>query len=178
MGKASESLLSGHPEIEVWAAGGAVWRRVDGHVELLLVRRESHKDWTMPKGKLDEGETLRACALREVEEETGLRCVTGDRLSLVTYTDSRGRSKAVVYWTMTVAEGAFVPNREVDAVGQLHDDCRHRHPTCDDWCGQAARTAFDSNAAGQHAMTGVGRDRRHSSRAWRYCTRAESQTLR
>ena len=41
----------------------AVWRTVDGHVELLLVRRESHKDWTMPKGKLDEGETLRACAL-------------------------------------------------------------------------------------------------------------------
>ena len=117
MGKATASLLSGHPEIEVWAAGGAVWRTVDGHVELLLVRRESHKDWTMPKGKLDEGETLRACALREVEEETGLRCVSGDRLSLVTYTDGQGRSKAVVYWTMTVVEGAFVPNREVDAVG-------------------------------------------------------------
>ena len=62
MGKATESLLSGHPEIEVWAAGGAVWRTVDGQIELLLVRRESHKDWTMPKGKLDDGETLRACA--------------------------------------------------------------------------------------------------------------------
>ena len=55
MGKATESLLSGHPEIEVWAAGGAVWRTVDGHVELLLVRRESHKDWTMPKESSTKG---------------------------------------------------------------------------------------------------------------------------
>ncbi len=117
MGKATESLLSEHPEIEVWAAGGAVWRAVGGPVELLLVRRDSHEDWTMPKGKLDEGETLRACALREVEEETGLRCATGDRLSLVTYTDGRDQSKAVVYWMMTVIEGAFVPNGEIDAVG-------------------------------------------------------------
>ncbi|MBQ89608.1 MAG: hypothetical protein CL433_12345 [Acidimicrobiaceae bacterium] len=117
MGKATESLLAERPEIEVWAAGGAVWRTVDGQVELLLVRRDSHKDWTMPKGKLDEGETLRACALREVKEETGLRCATGDRLPLVTYTDGRGRSKAVVYWMMTVIEGAFVPNGEIDAVG-------------------------------------------------------------
>ena len=117
MGKSTDTLISDHPEIEVWAAGGAVWRMADGTIELLLAHRDSHDDWTMPKGKLDPGETLRACALREVEEETGLRCVSGDRLSLVPYTDGQGRSKAVVYWTMTVAEGAFVPNREVDAVG-------------------------------------------------------------
>ena len=117
MGKATKSLISAHPDIEVWAAGGAVWRTVDGQVELLLVRRESHEDWTMPKGKLDDGETLGACALREVEEETGLRCLRGDRLSLVAYTDGRGRSKAVVYWMMTAIEGAFAPSAEIDAVG-------------------------------------------------------------
>lgn len=110
-------LFGDHPEIEVWAAGGAVWRIVDGDVELLLVRRESHDDWTLPKGKLDEGETLRACALREVEEESGFRCETGERLSLVTYTDARDRAKAVVYWIMTVRDGSFEPNEEVDAAG-------------------------------------------------------------
>lgn len=117
MGKSTDALIAQHPEIEVWAAGGAVWRMVDDSVELLLVHRDSHGDWTMPKGKLDEGETLRACALREVEEETGFACTTGDRLSLVTYTDARNRAKAVVYWTMQVEQGSFVPNEEVEAVG-------------------------------------------------------------
>lgn len=117
MGRSTETLFADHPEVEVWAAGGAVWRLVDGRVELLLARRDSHDDWTLPKGKLDEGETLRACALREVEEETGLRCETHDRLSVVTYTDARARTKAVVYWIMTVVDGSFVPNDEVQAVG-------------------------------------------------------------
>lgn len=116
MGKSTDTLISDHPEIEVWAAGGAVWRVVDGTIELLLAHRDSHGDWTMPKGKLDPGETLRACALREVEEETGFACTTGERLSLVTYTDARGRPKAVVYWTMQIERGAFVPNTEVEAV--------------------------------------------------------------
>ncbi|MEO0495072.1 MAG: NUDIX hydrolase [Actinomycetota bacterium] len=117
MGRSTEALFSEHPDIEVWAAGGAVWRVVDDRPEILLVHRDSHGDWTLPKGKLDDGETLRACALREVKEETGFRCATGDRLSLVAYTDARDRAKAVVYWTMTVLGGAFAPNSEVDAVG-------------------------------------------------------------
>ena len=116
MGRATSTLFRDHPEIEVWAAGGGVWRPASAGIELLLVHRPHHDDWTYPKGKLDEGETLRRCALREVEEETGLRCTTHDRLSLVTYRDARRRRKAVVYWTMTVDEGSFVPNAEVDAV--------------------------------------------------------------
>ena len=117
MGKATATLLAGHPEIEVWASGGVVWRPGPAGIELLLVHRPHHEDWTYPKGKLDDGETLRRCALREVEEETGLRCTTHDRLSLVTYRDARRRRKAVVYWTMTVDGGSFTPNAEVDAIG-------------------------------------------------------------
>ena len=116
MGNATDTLFAEHPEVEVWAAGGAVWRRVDGQVELLLVHRPAHRDWTLPKGKIDPDETLRQCALREVEEETGMRCTTAGRLSLVRYRDARRRRKAVVYWLMTVDDGAFVPNAEVDAV--------------------------------------------------------------
>ena len=117
MGSATTDLIEAHPDIEVWAAGGVVWRVVDDQVEVLLVHRDRHQDWTFPKGKLDAGETLRACALREVEEETGLRCTTSSRLTLVGYRDARDRSKAVVYWMMTVDDGVFVPNDEVDACG-------------------------------------------------------------
>lgn len=117
MGNASETLPAEHPEIEVWAAGGIVWRRGNAGIELLLAHRPSHRDWTFPKGKLDPGETLRQCARREVEEETGFACSTDARLSLVKYRDAQRRRKAVVYWTMTIDHGAFIPNREVDAIG-------------------------------------------------------------
>ena len=80
MGSASDRLPVEYPEIEVWAAGGVVWRRSDVGVEVLLAHRPAHRDWTFPKGKLDPGETLRQCARREVEEETGFVCSTGVRL--------------------------------------------------------------------------------------------------
>lgn len=117
MGKSTRELMAAAPDVEVWAAGGVIWRVVDGRCEFVLVRRESHDDWTFPKGKLDEGETLRACALREVVEETGFVCATDQRLTPVRYVDARGRPKSVVYWTMQVESGEFVPNEEIDALG-------------------------------------------------------------
>ena len=116
MGKRNK-LPDARPDIEVWAAGGVPWRRVDGRVELLLVHRDDRDDWSFPKGKLDAGETLRECAVREVLEETGLRCSLGERLSLVEYRDARDRHKGVVYWLMVVEKGRFEPNDEVDACG-------------------------------------------------------------
>ena len=63
------------------AAGGVVWRRGSkGSLKVLLVHRERYDDWSFPKGKLDPGETHRHAALREVKEETGLRCKTGEEL--------------------------------------------------------------------------------------------------
>ena len=83
---------------------------------MLLVHRPKYDDWTFPKGKAEPGESDEACALREVEEETGLRCLLGDELASTRYTDSRGRPKAVRYWRMSVQDGTFVPNREVDEI--------------------------------------------------------------
>ena len=84
--------------------------------EIVLVHRPRYDDWSLPKGKLEPGETFEAAARREVEEETGLRCELGRELSPVEYRDRKGRPKLVRYWLMDAAETThpFVPNAEVD----------------------------------------------------------------
>lgn len=110
----------------VRAAGGVVVRpsrnpgeSTDGGVEVLVVHRPRYDDWTIPKGKLDPGETWEQAALREVEEETGLRCDLGEPVAEVRYRDHKGRPKAVRYWRMTVLDGTFTANDEVDEIRWL-----------------------------------------------------------
>ncbi|MBA2325741.1 MAG: NUDIX hydrolase [Actinobacteria bacterium] len=104
---------------EVRAAGG-VLRRVGkrGEPQIAIVHRPRHRDWSLPKGKLDPGESWRDAAVREVEEETGFRVRPGRRLGRTRYRDGKGRDKLVRYWLMDLADGedgkGFVPNREVD----------------------------------------------------------------
>jgi 8-oxo-dGTP pyrophosphatase MutT (NUDIX family) len=92
------------------AAGGVVMR--DGQVA--LVHRPRYNDWTLPKGKLDPSESFEEAALREVQEETGLRARLVRELPGVAY-HVAGRPKVVRYWLMEVEhEGPFVPNDETD----------------------------------------------------------------
>jgi 8-oxo-dGTP diphosphatase len=100
---------------KVKAAGGAVVR--DGRVA--LVHRPKYDDWTLPKGKLDPGESFEQAALREVEEETGMRCRLGRELASSKYVDPKGRRKLVRYWQMEPLEGEFAPNKEVDELRWL-----------------------------------------------------------
>jgi 8-oxo-dGTP diphosphatase len=100
---------------EVLAAGGVVIR--DGKVA--LVHRPKYDDWSFPKGKLDPGESFEEAALREVEEETGLRCRLGRELPNTEYHDAKGRPKLVRYWEMTPLEGDFTPTEEVDELRWL-----------------------------------------------------------
>jgi 8-oxo-dGTP diphosphatase len=100
---------------QVRAAGGVVWRRGgDGRVEIAVVHRPRYDDWSLPKGKLDEGEGFEEAALREVEEETGMRCTLGRELGETHYEDRKGRPKIVRYWAMNDGRGEFEPNDEVD----------------------------------------------------------------
>jgi ADP-ribose pyrophosphatase len=85
----------------VHAAGGVISRqRRNGRLEVLLIHRPHRRDWTFPKGKLESGETHEECAIREVEEETGLRCALGLELPSTSHTDNKGRHKLVRYWMM------------------------------------------------------------------------------
>ena len=81
------------------------------------MHRPRYDDWSFPKGKLDAGETFEAAAVREVEEETGLRGVLGHELPEARYTDGKGRPKVVRYWEMAVAEDTgWEPGDEVDVL--------------------------------------------------------------
>lgn len=106
----------------VQAAGGVVWRAAGAAIEVLLVHRPRYDDWTLPKGKLDDGESHAQAAVREVREETGFAVALGEEVARSGYTDARGRPKEVRYWAMTVVEGAFAPNDEVDEVAWLAPD--------------------------------------------------------
>jgi len=103
----------------VRAAGGLLWREARGGPRLAVIHRPKHDDWSLPKGKLEPGESYPTAALREVAEETGcvprLRQFAGYTLYQV-----KGRSKVVLFWHMTVATPrAFRPNREVDEIAWL-----------------------------------------------------------
>ena len=99
------------------AAGGAVWRVTSsGTLKVLLVHRPRYDDWSLPKGKAKRGEAALECALREVREETGMRCEAVAELPQTRYVDRKGREKRVRYWAMTTVSGRFRPNREVDEV--------------------------------------------------------------
>lgn len=111
----------------VRAAGGVVLRHHrprrwlgrsvdDGELQVAIVHRARYGDWSLPKGKLDPGETEEAAALREVEEETGLRCRTVRFLGRVSYPDRRGRHKTVAYWLMEPVGGRLRADHEIDDV--------------------------------------------------------------
>ena len=87
-------------EPEVRAAGGLVVRGPDDEPEVAIVHRPRYDDWSLPKGKLEAGESWEDAALREVEEETGLRCKLGRELDPVSYRDRKGRLKLVRWWEM------------------------------------------------------------------------------
>jgi 8-oxo-dGTP diphosphatase len=89
---------------------------------VLVVHRPRYDDWTLPKGKLDRGESFEDAALREVEEETGLRCRLVRELPSTSYLDNKGRSKLVRYWLMEPLSGGFEVNEEVDEVRWLDLD--------------------------------------------------------
>lgn len=107
----------------VRAAGGVVWRTFRGKRQALLVHRPRYDDWSLPKGKLTEGEDEAAAALREVAEEASITCELGADMGTITYTEaSTGRPKVVRFWQMQVVSGTAAPANEVDEVRWMSFD--------------------------------------------------------
>jgi 8-oxo-dGTP diphosphatase len=96
-----------------------VLREAADEREVALVHRPRYDDWSLPKGKLDAGEGFEQAALREVEEETGLRCELGRTIGDTSYRDRKDRVKLVRYFEMGPCEGEFTPNDEVDELRWL-----------------------------------------------------------
>lgn len=99
----------------ILAAGAVVWRSVDGssHVEVAIIHRPRYDDWSLPKGKVEPGETEPAAAVREVHEETGHRALLGHPLGTVRYPVLQD-VKRVRYWAARDLGGEFTATAEVD----------------------------------------------------------------
>ncbi|WP_375425940.1 NUDIX domain-containing protein [uncultured Friedmanniella sp.] len=103
-------------------AGGAVVTREHPTrgTEVVLVHRKQYDDWSLPKGKLEAGESLPACAVREVLEETGVTIRLGTPLDQVVYEAGRAGLKRVDYWAASVVSATRrAPDAEVDVVSWL-----------------------------------------------------------
>ncbi|HVQ48499.1 MAG TPA: NUDIX hydrolase [Mycobacterium sp.] len=104
----------------VFAAGAVLWRLNGDSAtqEIAIIHRPRYDDWSLPKGKVDPGETEPVTAVREVHEETGYSSQLGRRLVAVSYPVELGIKK-VRYWAASTIDGEFIPNAEVDELKWL-----------------------------------------------------------
>ena len=142
----------------VWA-GGTVLRR-EG--EVLLVHRPRYDDWSLPKGKAEPGEDLLATALRELEEESGMRGAAPVAVGTTAHPVGGDRWKVVRWWSVLADGGRFRTNAEVDAVAWLPwDEAEERVSYRNDRAviRRARRLDADPTAATlyvvRHAVAGV-----------------------
>ncbi len=101
----------------VLAAGGVVWRRTPSGVEIAVIRRTRYgEEWSLPKGKVEPGETFEQTAIREVREETCCDAVIRDFVGSVDYL-AKKRPKVVLFYDMELEkETPFEPNDEVKQI--------------------------------------------------------------
>ncbi|AWR22034.1 MULTISPECIES: NUDIX hydrolase [Aurantimicrobium] len=116
-------MSTAHPTT-VYAAGAVLWRIIGDDVHVLVIHRTEHKDISLPKGKVDPGETLPQTAVREIREETGIKVALGVPLGATEYVMPNGKNKFVQYWaaevtTKAIQKSKFVPNDEVAALEWL-----------------------------------------------------------
>lgn len=105
----------------IFAAGAVCWTMRGDKLRVLLIERDRRADVSLPKGKVDAGETLPETAVREILEETGYAVHLGAPLGTSEYSLPGGRPKIVHYWAAEVSRkvidsAAFESNDEVTAL--------------------------------------------------------------
>lgn len=105
------------PDVDVTAAGCLIWRYTKERLELLIIHRPHYDDWSWPKGKVDDGETIPETAIREVREEVGLHVTLGVPLAVTHYKVKHG-TKDVYYWSAQV-DPSTKPKADGDEVDKL-----------------------------------------------------------
>jgi 8-oxo-dGTP diphosphatase len=117
MAKSTTGAAAAKPKssnVRVFAAGAVLWQPDEsGQPQIALIHRPRYDDWSLPKGKLDRGETEPVAAVREILEETGQSAALGRRLIQIDY-PIPGGTKIVRYWAARGHGGEFVPGKEVD----------------------------------------------------------------
>lgn len=100
------------------SAGGVLLRNgSDGRREVCIILQARWGDWTLPKGKIEKGEHLVACALREVLEETGCSATVIDYLGSISYFVEANVPKSVHFWAMELVDSeAQPPDGEADGI--------------------------------------------------------------
>jgi 8-oxo-dGTP diphosphatase len=93
------------------AAGGILQRSTPRGDEVMVVYRKRHQDWTLPRGKVKDGESFQEAAMRQVLEETGCSCRIGNYLGTISYSD-QGVPKVVLFWKMTLVEDKGITGNE------------------------------------------------------------------
>ncbi len=105
------------PVGSIWAAGCVVARHnKHGKARYLLVHRPQYDDWSLPKGKLEDGESFLDAAIREVDEETGIVGEIVGPIGSIGYVTPARNPKVVRWWLATAQKRPFAPNSEVDRI--------------------------------------------------------------
>ena len=98
----------------IQAAGAVVWRNNKDKTEVAIIHRPKYNDWSFPKGKLEIGESLIACAHREVFEETNIQTEFGPFLGDIEYLTPDGKKQVSFWAAKAITDKDFSPNSEVD----------------------------------------------------------------
>ena len=104
----------------IQAAGAVVWRNQNGQTEIAIIHRPKYDDWSFPKGKAEIGESLIACAHREVLEETNIQTEFGAFLGDVEYLTPDGKKRVSFWAAKAINQIDFNPNSEVDQLSWVN----------------------------------------------------------
>ena len=106
--------------VTIQAAGAVVWRNQNGQTEIAIIHRPKYDDWSFPKGKAEIGESLIACAHREVLEETNIQTEFGAFLGDVEYLTPDGKKRVSFWAAKAINQIDFNSNSEVDQLSWVN----------------------------------------------------------